>query len=148
MKENMLRSYVFETELDEICLFPPQNKKNSFTSNDENAAEVAGRRVGEIKIKIKIGKHRYVVAKSVTFCLLLQDLLVTGRKQCHFLLPIPEIASQPELHGAFLPGRPEKEVRARRPRRTRGPRVAAPRASKHAGPARGPRGHSREIFRP
>ena len=31
---------MFETQLDEICLFPLQNKKNSFTFDDKKAAEV------------------------------------------------------------------------------------------------------------
>ena len=32
---------MFETQLDEICLFPLQNKKNSFTFDDKKADEVA-----------------------------------------------------------------------------------------------------------
>ena len=31
---------MFETQLDEICLFPLQNKKNSFTFDDKKADEV------------------------------------------------------------------------------------------------------------
>ena len=31
---------MFETQLDEICLFPLQNKKDSFTSDDKKADEV------------------------------------------------------------------------------------------------------------
>ena len=36
----MVGSWVFETQLDEICLFPLQNKKNSFTFDDKKADEV------------------------------------------------------------------------------------------------------------
>ena len=40
MKEKMDGSSVFETQLDEICLFPLQNKKKSFTFDDKKADEV------------------------------------------------------------------------------------------------------------
>ena len=41
---------MFETQLDEICLFPLQNKKKSFTFDDKKADEVKkfGRPRGEL----------------------------------------------------------------------------------------------------
>ncbi len=33
----MVGSWVFETQLDEICLFPQQNENNSFTFDNEKA---------------------------------------------------------------------------------------------------------------
>ena len=57
---------MFETQLDEICLFPLQNKKNSFTFDDKKADEVKnfGRAAQEAEGQVAVGLHGLVLSDA------------------------------------------------------------------------------------